>query len=510
MGRKQATFRDDVGEAERQYAEALRAIRRLRGETQQELGWVLGWSTSMVSRFEAATERPDRATQQRYCALAPTDQLRRQVVAAYQALPARPGPRRPAIVRRSPEEWHGRALDGPGLYQFLAAAYPAYPLLRLFGDPTRPLPAWAAPAPQDQWRDVEAPLGVLELSGWVPEVRRWGCVEACDPRGEEEFKRHLDDWDRQLRELRSGRRAHLDTWNQLTYDLGNMTHDAQGRVRVDCKLGTYFHSLSTSECLDAELLEALAAWPDTPPEQVWPRLPRRAWLHARVADPVADGGCRSAALGVSTLTIVRVRTRAFDGYKLFVSPRSVTVATQRRRYHVVPSGMFQPFVPGGSADVLRDQFSVRATVVREFVEELYGVQELETGDGRVDPQAIYDRREARVLDELLGAGDAALLYTGVAVNLLALRPEICTLLLINDPGWWERERGQLRICDEYVQQSEQADLLPDQRWVQLINLEPGSLEVEAEWREVLRARTVVAPGVAALELGLRVARAVST
>jgi hypothetical protein len=55
---------------------------------------------------------------------------------------------------------------------------------------------------------------------------------------------------------------------------------------------------------------------------------------------------------------------------------------------------------------------VRATVVREFVEELYGVQELETGDGRVDPQAIYDRREARVLDELLGAGDAALLYTG--------------------------------------------------------------------------------------------------
>ena len=62
------------------------------------------------------------------------------------------------------------------------------------------------------------------------------------------------------------------------------------------------------------------------------------------------------------------------------------MATQRRRYHVVPSGMFQPFIPGESADLLQEQFSVAATAVREFVEELYGVHELETGDGRVDPQ----------------------------------------------------------------------------------------------------------------------------
>jgi hypothetical protein len=38
-----------------------------------------------------------------------------------------------------------------------------------------------------------------------------------------------------------------------------------GRLRLDCKLGTYYHSLSTSECLDAELSEAYAAWPDAGP-----------------------------------------------------------------------------------------------------------------------------------------------------------------------------------------------------------------------------------------------------
>jgi len=238
MGRRQAAFREGIAEAERRYAEVLREIRHLRGETQQDLGHLLSWSAPMVSRFEAASERPDRATHQRYCALAPTEELSRRVAAAYEALPIPPAAaRRAGIVRRSPEEWHGRALDGPGLYQLLGARYPAYPVLRLFGDQARPLPVWAEPASPEQWPDVEAPLGELDLSGPVPDVRRWGCLE-CDPRGEEEFKRHLEDWDRQLREIRAGRRAHLDTWNQLTYDLGTMTRDDWGRARLDCKLGT--------------------------------------------------------------------------------------------------------------------------------------------------------------------------------------------------------------------------------------------------------------------------------
>ena len=60
---------------------------------------------------------------------------------------------------------------------------------------------------------------------------------------------------------------------------------------------------------------------------------------------------------------------------------------------------------------------------------------------------------------MLKAGDAALLYSGVAVNLLALRHEICTVLVIEDPRWYERESGDLRICDEFLQQCEQAELL---------------------------------------------------
>ena len=76
MGRKRAAFPEGVAEEDQRYAQVLRDIRDLRGETQQALGRLLGWSVSMVSRFEAAAERPDQATHRRYCALAPTSPRR--------------------------------------------------------------------------------------------------------------------------------------------------------------------------------------------------------------------------------------------------------------------------------------------------------------------------------------------------------------------------------------------------------------------------------------------------
>ena len=341
----------------------------------------------------------------------------------------------------------------------------------------------------------------------MPQVREWSTGEDHDPRAEADFRRHLDDWDRQVREIQAGRRAHLDKWNQLTYDLDRIERTDRG-LKVHCKMGTYFHSLATSESLADEVMGLYSAWPDYRPEEGWPKLERRTWLHERVADPVTDGGHRSSAIGVSTLTVVRVRRTGFDGYKMFISPRSIRVATSRRRYHVIPSGMFQPFIADDSGASMRSQFSVHATVLREFVEELYGVEELETGDGRIDSDAIYHRREAKLLTGMLESGTARLLYTGIAVNLLALRPEICTLLVIDDPDWFDTESGEIRFCGEYLRQSERTDLLPDQRWVQLIELVGDDLQPESGWWSLLRPGTLVAPGWAGTVLGLEVAREV--
>jgi transcriptional regulator with XRE-family HTH domain len=156
MGRKRASFAEGIAEEDQRYAQVLRDIRDLRRETQQALGRLLGWSVSTVSRFEAGTERPDEATHRRYCALAPTEELRQRVMAAYEALPGPPA-KQLAPVRRSPEEWHGRALDGPGLYQFFEAGYRDYPVLRLFGDDSKPLPVWPSPPRPSSGRTSRAP-----------------------------------------------------------------------------------------------------------------------------------------------------------------------------------------------------------------------------------------------------------------------------------------------------------------------------------------------------------------
>src|SRR6266550_8360569 len=83
VGRKRASFRESTSKAERGYAQALRDIRDARAETQEQLGRLLGWSAPVVSRFEAASERPDATTHGRYCALAPTSGLRERISEAY-------------------------------------------------------------------------------------------------------------------------------------------------------------------------------------------------------------------------------------------------------------------------------------------------------------------------------------------------------------------------------------------------------------------------------------------
>jgi hypothetical protein len=151
---------------------------------------------------------------------------------------------------------------------------------------------------------------------------------------------------------------------------------------------------------------------------------------------------------------------------------------------------------------------VAATAVREFVEELYGVHELETGDGRVDPQC----------DLPPPGGQAPQWHAqgrrcGPAVLRRGRQPARPAPRNLHGAGHRgsplvrARERGAA-ICDEFLQQCEQAELLPDQRWVQLISLTRPGLEVEPMWWDRLRASTIVAPGAAAVELSLQVARAV--
>jgi hypothetical protein len=153
----------------------------------------------------------------------------------------------------------------------------------------------------------------------------------------------------------------------------------------------------------------------------------RKALHRKVSDPITSGDGRCAGIGVSTL----VAYQDGDELKLMLKRRSSsTVASHPGGIHVIPSGMFQQF--GEEVD---KEFSVTHTVLREYLEELFNVPESEYFGSPA--QSFYSDSRLEYLSSLIADGRAGLYLSGIAVNLLTLRPEVCTLLWIKDKAWWQ-------------------------------------------------------------------------
>ncbi|MFQ3648497.1 MAG: hypothetical protein SNJ80_16330 [Anaerolinea sp.] len=198
-------------------------------------------------------------------------------------------------------------------------------------------------------------------------------------------------------------------YNGDTYALHSLeTHP----LRVHAMPGKYFDMLATCDALDREL--SLAA------SSKLIRLPLRQQLHRAL--PIAQAGWRgagrSAALGGACLIVFNQRGE----YHALLARRSARNASDVNRLHVMPAFIVQP-VRGQ----WQSEWRFSEHVIREYLEELYGVDE-------GAPSSAHPARQR--LQAMLANGDARLYLTGVAYNLLTLRAEICALLLIHDPTWW--------------------------------------------------------------------------
>jgi hypothetical protein len=197
-----------------------------------------------------------------------------------------------------------------------------------------------------------------------------------------------------------------------------------GRLRLDTKRGGYFDSLNSCEAMELELLHGV------------PGLPLRA------GQRLLDGNARCAAIGVATLLVLRER----DKHHVVMAPIAAKGMPHRAgNLHVVPSGMFQP------------PYSIRHTVLTELSEELPGL--------RLPPSApIY--------------------FTGIAINLYNLRPELCTMVIVERPP-------ALQLGDEF---------LPGARVV------PFGSDTHLVRALQLHTTPITPPGAAALFLGATVLR----
>lgn len=369
-----------------------------------------------------------------------------------------------------------RAIERDELLQFLSWRYGNEPILRRCGY-VYPVAVYAAP--RTQWESIESVLGQLH------------CIQG------ENFIVNDSSY-RENIAIRLGLLLLSPTKDTPTYTMRTLATD--GVLRLDCELGRYYQAYDTCEALEWELRSTsrkLAGTTDNAFRTFSNYLLLRERLHQQVANPVCDGSGRSAAIGISTL----IAYREGESFQLLVRRRAKRgVPLRQGLLHVIPSFMFEP-----TTIEIEEEFSVTHNIFREYLEELFDFPEL---DGEGDPKQFYGDPRLVYLRTLLDSGEAHLFLTGVAVNLMNLRPEICTLLVINTPEWCERSSSDPQLRWRFNAEFITKD---DHTWVSPKELKGKIPLLDDDFEMVERcyltpARTVPA-GAAAFWLGVDTLRA---
>lgn len=210
-------------------------------------------------------------------------------------------------------------------------------------------------------------------------------------------------------------------------------------------LSTYGSCLATQDALEWELLvQASRNLPLVCCRSDFPRLSVTLTHRIKAEDAAGNyllcGRGRHNALGVSTAIVYRSPE---GGYRVLVGKRSAGTCAHADLFHVIPAGMFQP-----ELGQLADEWDVLHGVLKEYGEELF--------NERLNLQALgarYFYKEwtgVRKIRKALAEGKCIFQITGLIVNLLNLRPELCALLLVNDADWWESQHDSMKTNWEYA------------------------------------------------------------
>ena len=313
------------------------------------------------------------------------------------------------------------------LYDFLKWRYRDHPLLERCRQtyPVMVLPATAA--------QIDKPESVLS----TPLVRI--------SEREDEFIIRDDTYRRQLEA--AGKKIE----NRLCFTFRSL--QANGEISVQCGLGHYFDALDTCYALEWELLHEYARLPATGISEnafhkLQGRLPLREKIHLGCPDPIRSGYGRSAFIGISVL----ICYRDGDEYYLWLRKRSdTTVAVDTGLFHVIPSFVFQP-----ATGFIEQEYSVIHNLKREYLEELFNRPEPRRDEK--DFRYFYKDPGLLFLENLIIGGLAAVHLSGIAVNLLNLRPEICLLLFIKSNDWYSYHRDNMKAEQRFHLNNEWAAL----------------------------------------------------
>jgi hypothetical protein len=161
-----------------------------------------------------------------------------------------------------------------------------------------------------------------------------------------------------------------------------------------------------------------------------------------------------AKVGVSCFT---VEPQSDGRFSCLIHQRSEKLAEYPHFHHVVPAGTFAPigFV---EPSLVQEQFSIRFTIMREFLEEVFGLEEAQS-DSVNDPFDIF-RIETfpgfapgRLLlsDEDLARRQIPeetdlykIVETALGIDIVSLKPELTALMLIKQEGFLQKHKQHMK------------------------------------------------------------------
>lgn len=200
----------------------------------------------------------------------------------------------------------------------------------------------------------------------------------------------------------------------------NVTEDG---LDLRFELGRFPHTVMCQYVLEHEVVTLLAK--DSKPEH------GRFKLRNSVA---ADGQMigsffqkNVARIGICNLILLRVDKKT---YVAVVQKRSALSMVQQRLFDPVSSCFFEV------ATAPKADFALRHTVLREIYEELFGNPDIVYGSRELDPYFFYKEDGIADLIELINAGCATFEVTGFCIDLIRIVPEITTVLIVRDEGYY--------------------------------------------------------------------------
>lgn len=223
----------------------------------------------------------------------------------------------------------------------------------------------------------------------------------------------------------AGLQQQQDLWDGPVYTADHI--QISGTPQLHCRSGSYFQTLITCDILEFELLTLFGAINPTINDfAVFDKqLALRNHLHSR-GNPLIEACGRHAAIGIS-LQIIFKHDNRYMAMLRYCSPK---LAYRPRLLHAVPSLMMQPL----TGDI-RNEYSIQHNVYREYLEEVLQIEAEDESLSRQPFDYFYNDVNLRFLQHLLSGEAARLSPTGIAIDLLKLRPEICLMLQIDAPEW---------------------------------------------------------------------------